>query len=449
MSALQSWHRGRARVGERLPIIKNETLTYLSKRLGGYGFASVVETAGAFVISVALGRLCGSEILGDYVFAQGLGLLVSLLLGLGVNHSLLVQVARGDGDRGVLLRRSIRLTMVLQLLSAVVILGLIWLFVGGGEDQRHTYLFGLLPCLTSCSAVLFAYGAGCDQLKPYISLRVGTGLLRISWLLVLAFNGGAALDFARVLVCVEALVIAVGWLAIWRHHPAGLRGPWRFQSDDIPWLKASAHLGISQFIGQVTLRVDAVMIRLLMTREAAGLYGAARTLAAAPRVLENALLLAMTPKQGQAASRGGMALWKLTRRILTYLVFVTALEILILGVLAPYLMIWIYGSGYTDSVLPMRLLLFALPLTGSAIILRSAAYCADRAPAVTRIAVIVGLANILGNGVLIPLWGLHGAVAASLASLALWAWGLARVVSEPLSTPAAPLAEESDAGNLS
>ena len=432
-----------------MPVINKETLKYLSKRLGGYGVASIVDAIGPFVVSVALGRLCGSQVLGDYVFAQGVGLLVSLLIGLGVNHSLLVQVARGGEDRGLILRRAIRLSAVLQAAGVIISLLVVWLVAGGAQDQRHTYLFVLLPSLAALSAVLYAYGAGCDRLQPYVGVRLVLGASR-AVLLVLFFVAKAdAIEFALLLLLIESVVLLGGYWALWRHHPEALRGPWVFQVEDLAWLKASAHLGISQFVGQVTLRVDAVMIRLLLSREAAGLYGAARTLAAAPRFLENALLLALTPKQGKAAAQGGRELWRLTRRILAWGIGVTALEVAVLGTVAPYLVLGIYGPEYSESVLPMRLLLFALPLTGSAVILRSAAYCADRAPAVTRAALVVGAANVIGNAALIPFWGIYGAVAASLLSLVIWSWGLARIVAEPLPATAAPLAEESDAGHLS
>tara|TARA_Y100001934_G_scaffold264158_1_gene340667 strand:+ start:4510 stop:5808 length:1299 start_codon:yes stop_codon:yes gene_type:complete len=432
-----------------LPVINRDSLKYLFARLGGYGASSVVDALAAFVISVALGRLFGSAVLGDYVFAQGVGILVSLLIGLGVSHSLLVQSARGDGDRGRILRRAIRLTLALQGAGFLIGLLVVWIVVAGDRSQAHTYLFVLLPGLATVSSVFFAYGAGCDQLQPYVGVRLGVAVSKVLLLCGFFLAGFSAVAFAQLLICIESVGVFGGLWSIWRHHPAGLKGPWRFEREDLAWLRSSAHLGISQFVGQVTLRVDAVMIRLLLSREAAGIYGAARTLAAAPRVLENALLLALTPKQGKAAKRGGSELWSLTGRILGWVIALTALEIVILGVFAPYLVLGIYGPEYQESILPMRLLLFALPLTGSAVILRSAAYCADRAPAVTRVALVVGAVNVIGNAALIPFFGLYGAVAASLFSLVIWSWGLARIVAEPLPTAAAPLAEESDAGDLS
>ncbi len=428
--------------------VNHRLLGYLGRRLGGYGSISFIEAAGTIALSIVLGRLFSAAVLGDYVFAFALGLLLSLFLGCGISHTLIIQVGRGDEHKGALLRRSIRLGLLLNLAAGFFAVIGVFAVVGWSEQRLYVYLFALSPCVVAVGNIMASYGISLDRLHPYVLFRTLVGSCRLGGILILAFYGAGILYFALLMVVVDLLYLALMWRAIWRHDPAALRGRWTFESADWPWLWGSMKIGISQFVGQVTYRVDAVMLHAMLSREVAGIYGAARTVAAAPRLLENILYSTVMPSLAAAAGRGGRGLWQLTIKISAVVTVVAILEVLVLVFGASFLIALIYGPEFGASVLPMQLLALALPVTAVAGMLRSACYCADRAGQVTRLALLVGSVNLIGNAALIPFFGIYGAVIASLSSIVLWALGLARILALPLPTPSAPFTEEPDAGDL-
>jgi O-antigen/teichoic acid export membrane protein len=308
----------------------------------------------------------------------------------------------------------------LLLIAAALVAVIAFVLVAGPlAYDRHWGVF-LLASVALASLVLqdptkavfqardhYAGLAGWQVLPPAAQLLAGAA----AWLAGLSFLGFMAVyAFAELIV----IAIAMGCLSHYRHHvrqQPGARAP----TPAMPQiLRQGLPFGLSGMLYTVYYQVDVVMLGLMAGLEQAGIYKAAFVFIAA------AYLLPSTFFQGFLLSR--IFRWWETRRDLVPVVRASLLVCAVYGglvtvvfaLLAEPLIAIAYGAGYAQAAVYVRWLGLAVVLHSMTIGISAYLVTAPGVARKVRVQTVTVILNVLGNLLLIPSYGVMGAVMATI-----------------------------------
>jgi O-antigen/teichoic acid export membrane protein len=193
-------------------------------------------------------------------------------------------------------------------------------------------------------------------------------------------------------------------------------------------LSYGAKFQVGQIFGAANLNLDQALIAAWLPPAALGLYVVAVSSAGISQVFAGAVQSVSAPSIAQkdsAKERG-----ELLQSVFSRFWLVSILIMLVIGAALPIVIPFIFGASFRSSVLPAEILLLASTFMGAKNVLSSGALALGDPWLMSKanmIALPVTLGFLL---VLLPVWGLTGAAAASaaayLAELAVVIYGLKR-----------------------
>ena len=371
----------------------------------------------AFAATVYLARRLGADVYGIVVLAAAVLLYATCVTDCGVSMLGVRDVAHEPGRLSALLP---------ELLGARLVVGfvLVVLLAGGGllllpsPDGPVLALYALL-LLPAALSTRWVY-LGLEQSGPPAAARVLSEALAA--LVIVGLVHGPA-DVLRAPLALLLGEIA-GTLLLLRLLPRGvLRFP-RFQPDAARALFPRAWpLVAHTLLGLLIFNSDFFFLRGFFDSGAVGRYAVAYT------VVSFFLNLGATYEQSllPAITRLGAApvVQRQLYQSALAQVFAVALPIALGGfLLAGPLLTLVFGSEYGDAARPLAILVWSIPIALFRNVAQTALISHGRQNRMLRTAAWAAGANLLLNAAVIPLWGMAGAAAATVATEAIRA-GLA------------------------
>ncbi|HHI68154.1 MAG TPA: hypothetical protein ENJ97_02385 [Planctomycetes bacterium] len=383
-----------------MPDLVKRTLLAL---VGGTALQKVL----LFGVSVLLARALGVAGLGNYAFGVQVGLLLALFAEAGVKVVAAREAAARPGEALAWVRASLRARLLLS--------GLFFgLFVPG------VLLAGWKPAfLLVCGGVVFPSAfdmKGLADAMGKASLEVlweGAALLVQLALVVLLCLGGTAdlLPFALAWLAGRSAYALLAFFWIARQGPAGKRIP------AAGLLKSGGLISAAVFLNTLVRSLDVILLKLMAGPYPAGLYAAARKLAAAAEAPLALLGRLFRPHLDRAAAAGDReATLERVLRSQAFLVLPVAAG----GWLtAGPLLAGLFGDGFAGADWTLKWLLVVMVLTGVGSAFGNTLFASRKH---FYYVLPLALATLLNLGLtlaLIPAWGSSGAALATALSLAL------------------------------
>jgi O-antigen/teichoic acid export membrane protein len=364
----------------------------------------------AFVFNVYVVRRLGDVHFGRYATALAYVAIFAMLTDLGTSEFSVREMARKPENIAWMVPNIMALRAVLSLLAIAGITLSAWL-VGKTPDM----VLGIF--IASCGLLLYAFQGPLDSLMitqerldfssafrllnqmvfmilGTLSLLIGVGyvgLLLSSLLGVLAMGLGSAYVVRRVF---------------------GLRferpSPCRWWS----LLRGSFPFGVSGATREFARRFDTVFMSFVLTDAAVGWYNAPYSLILMVMLIAESLALSIYPTLIKEYDSGRGSIQGIVHRALRYLLLLS-LPLAIGGtLLAPRIIILLYGQEFASAVPAMQVLVWALPSMYLAQILGRTASTMHLEREVARVNIINALVGVALNVVLIPKLGVVGAAIA-------------------------------------
>lgn len=202
-------------------------------------------------------------------------------------------------------------------------------------------------------------------------------------------------------------------LAVVRHRLGGLR----WQPDPKMWLhilRTAVPFGVIGLTLGLSYKLDTVLLQLFRGDAETGWYNAAYNLIFMVATVSNSINVSLFPTMARqyAATPHKMApIYEQTLKYLFLLVIPIAVGV---TVLADKIVLFLYTSEFTPSVLPMRILFWVLPLMFLSEFLGNVMVIRDQEKLVARSIAVSTAVNLVLNLVLIPRFGL---IAASIVTV--------------------------------
>jgi len=378
------------------------------------GFASAVSQLTVVNVVVMLCAIVTGPVTARTLGADGRGELAAILavltvgpwlLDLGLGQWLARERARG-ADRGGLLGAALPVALCFSLISVVAAIPLANL-IGDGRSVIVTFLeIGLF--LMPFSVVLYMLSGlvvGESRWGLYSAARLVGSVLPVFVIVTLAAVGSLTVATAAAAYLVSGLLGSLLLLRV-------IRGVRHF-SFSLRRSRTATSFGARSWLGQVAgtanIRLDQVLMAGLVSSRELGLYAVAVTIGSVAFGLIQAVSAALFPRVAEGDP-------ELAARACRVTVLIVTAASIILAVITPAMIPFVFGEEFRAAV-PMVLILLVASVPLAAAIVLSSALVAANDPGATMRAELVALAITI-PALIIFLPGFGGQAAALVSVVA-------------------------------
>lgn len=391
----------------------------------------IIHASGAKIYSVLLGIIT-LAIIARWLGPEGMGIVATVntwvqifveVTGLSLGSVLIYKAThkRHKGWLASIMGALYRHTLLVTLLSwAIVTL----LFVGG-KYWNWPNVFGEIPAIALVIG-FFALPFGLwdlytnsllnieDRLSVYNKYQIigsTTNTLSIIVLVIFAGFGVLGVIFSRVL---WQFIIAFGGIKnLLKNNVTKIS----YQTDIYKDLLKS---GIKMHIGTIgaimTLSIDIVMVNAYLGNERTGIYQLAVQMSQLMLLVSYA---ATTVLQGELTRKGIHGIWTYQKKILGLSLLFIICASLFMGSTVKWWLVWIAGEEFKDAIPIFQLLLITIVVNTITAVMSVQWIGRGWFILNSSITLVKGLMNIGLNALLIPKYGIFGAVYATIAVITL------------------------------
>lgn len=384
----------------------------------------------AFVIQVLLARELGPADLGIFAAALGMITLVAPLASFGVGSFWLKAFGQEGWQAVRWLRGSLRYTLLTMFL--VLLLLFAWATLGPHDETTRGLLIVLSTYLLGQVAVELV-SAKLQLEERYLILALWQFLphfLRLLLVGMLAVLGSLMtpnnVAYAYALISIGVFVI--GAVLLWRmfRGQLALKGHGELKVNIFPFSSLSSMrlvaakswpFGLVGVFYLVYFQSDIILLKYIIGDEAAGIYNVAFVIIAAVYILPGVIYQKyLLPKIHRWAEHDREMFYRVYRTGNKVMLVLGLLAMLAIWVLAPWGLPFMFGIKYQDSVLIVIILGLAAPARFFSSSTGAALSTQRHLMAKLYIMAMAAMINLTLNVVLIPIYGVVGAAATTVAT---------------------------------
>lgn len=251
--------------------------------------------------------------------------------------------------------------------------------------------------------------------------------------IAIVVNGGSLVMAAAVLPLVSLLILVLAYGMVSRTHGAiSLRTSWQ---ELVALLRVALPYALSELLRFVSVRTDVILLGFLIGPVAAGIYNVAYRLVWFLQLIANYAAIAILPEISRLSSLPQDEMQKLFNLSLSIVILVGVPSAAGIFLIAPELILLIYGPEFPRSILILQVLSAVLFFSSVKLIIGMFLTGTDRQAIRTKIEWWVAGVNIVSNLVLISIFGVLGATFAALLSEFLVVVSIAASLHRMINTP--------------
>jgi len=387
----------------------------LSRNIGATFARQIVATLLGLITTVIIARVYGPEGNGMFAIALLLPSMLTTFLNLGVAPANVYHLGSEQITARQVLAANLRIFLLLGTLGisigAAILLWKNELFFPGIDPLLLWLALATFPA-SLLSNYLISVFQGLQQFRPYNILAIVQPGALLIFLIGLTITGNcdlALLVGAQIIAQLLALGLTIKWLL-----------PLLGNKDAQTPLKGGvtktlsygwkAHL--SNILAFINYKADIFLTNIFLGPAAVGIYVIAVALVERLWMISQAVSTVLLPRLSQLVTDEDKRR-RLTPLITRWVLTATLLGALIIAAAADVLIIWLFGSDYSDALLPVWILLPGIVMMSASRILANDIAARGRPELNMYASVLVVIVNIICNLILIPVYGLPGAAAAT------------------------------------
>ncbi|MEO9811126.1 MULTISPECIES: oligosaccharide flippase family protein [Marinobacter] len=395
--------------GLGLRKLANNVLKTLARQIG----AGLLQ----LVTLVLIARIYGPEGNGVYTVALIFPAMLASFLNLGISPANVYYLGAGKVSPSVAWRSSF------LIFSAITVLGL---FVGSfmiivfseqwfpGVSFPSLWVALLVFPVALLQSIISSFFQGLQNFRKFNSillLQPFLTLLGIALLMFLGFHEITLLLCAYLLASIVTLIIArfllQPYLSI-TNYPD-------FNRYSLTMLNYGYKAHLSNILAFVNYKSDIFLVNMFLGPAGAGIYTIAAQISERLWLLSQAVSTVLLPRLSQLSSDESKRK-QLTPLLTRWVLWITCLGGIFLATVAYPLIVWVFGEEFSSAYWALVLLLPGMIAGSASRILANDIAARGRPELNMYTSFIVVVLNIVGNLLLIPLFGLLGAaIATSLA----------------------------------
>ena len=367
------------------------------------------------VTLVVIARVYGPEGSGIYAMAMLLPTLLVAFLNLGIGAANVYFLGSSQFGLYVVWRANIRLLLWISLVGVLFGISILtwfsdYLFAGVSPELLVISLlnFPLLVCLSFVLSIF----QGLQQFRNFNFILLLQAFITLALVLLLALLNGDRLDwllFAYLLATLVTVSSAYRILAVQLRGDCDLAQVSRYSKAALIY-GYKAHL--SNILSFVNYKADIFLVNFFIGPAAVGIYVIAIQIAERLWLLSQAVSTVLLPRLSQLAG-DEVGRSRLTPFVSRWVLLVTAIASVVLGIVSYPLILFIFGPDYVQATWPLLLLLPGIVIGAASRILANDLAARGRPDLNMYTSWVTVIINVGGNVLLIVPFGLAGAAIAT------------------------------------
>ncbi|TSC55642.1 MAG: Polysaccharide biosynthesis protein [Parcubacteria group bacterium Gr01-1014_18] len=383
-------------------VIKNTT--YLTLGFIGQKFLT-------FIYFTIVARMIGVENTGTYVFALNYTTLFSIFADLGLSAVFIREVARDKENTQSLFSRILGIKLVLAVLTYLAVVVSIFYFEGSSELRSMVYLSGILMALDSFTFFFWALFRGWQKLQYEAISVIGTQAV------ILAVGVSGLLLGFPIYILLVALIAGSLFNLVYGYYQIRKTGLIHFKPifklNDLGSLVALAlPFALLGIFTKFFMSIDTVMLRYLggdMGQRWVGLFSVAGKITFSLYFIPSAFAAAIFPAMSHYFSCQKDKLCGIFEQSMLALMVVSVPCAAGIYVLAPEVILVLYGKEFLESVGALQIMILSLPFIFLAFPVGSLLNACNYQKRNTWNMALVLATSCLLNLIFIPKWAYLGA----------------------------------------
>ncbi len=379
----------------------------IAKNTGALLLSQIVSYIFTFFITMYAARYFGANIFGIWSIALSITGIMGIIVDLGMSTLMVREVSRNLSARDKYLTNILVIKVILSILTFGLIM-IITNIIGYTEIVKNViYILTVSVIVGSFAGILGAIFQVNEKME-YISLStilssiimlLGTGIM-------IYYNLGI-IFFAFLNVISAALVSAYIIIKYVQKFPLP-----ELKIDFSFWkltIKESWPFGVTALSGMLYNYIDSVMLSIAQGAEVVGWYSAAYRLMLILLFIPNAVNMAIFPVMSQFYTSSKDSLKLMNEKYFKYMIILGVPAGVGITILSDKIILMIFGSGYTQSIIALQILIWTIILTFAGAPFVQLLQSINKQFIITKISVMSAAINIALNLFLIPSFSYIGA----------------------------------------
>ncbi len=379
-------------------LVKNTSVLMVSQILG-YVLA--------FFYSIYSARYLGVEGFGVLSAALAFAGIFSILTDLGLSNLTVREVARDHKLAGKYLSNAVALKILLSIATFILIAAIGYLSGYPSEKSYVLYFITLSLILNSFGGIFNAIFQAYEKMEYQSVTQILNNILMfVGIFLAIGYQLNiVAFAFVYFMASAVSLILTI-IICLWKFILPKMEFDFPFWKS---MLKEALPIAVSGIFALIAFRVDMVMLEFIKGSVAVGWYSAAYRLMEALLFFPSMYTLSVYPLLSKFYVDSHQSLKISYYKSFKYLTIISLPIVAATTLLAPDIILLIYKSSFSESIIALQILIWALPFIFLSYVLGSTIVSVNKQVEVVKITFITMIINIGLNLVLIPLWGFVGA----------------------------------------
>lgn len=380
-----------------------------------FSYLSIGKISGdllSYILFVYISRIYSIEGAGQYSFAFALTGFFSIFAEFGLHNIVVKELGRSNDNIGSQYSRYFSARLMLTFVSVVVLLLITPFLPLSNETKWIICLIGAYRLIYTLTDGFMSVFIAKGETLIVAFLEVSVRALATLFGVLMIVSGVDIIYTLAILPLVGSLQFILAYqLLSTKYGKPTICFSYKII---IATLKESFPYATSNFLQQITARIDIVLLGFIIGAVAAGIYNAAYRLLFLVIILPYFAGLVLLPVASKLFidSREGFQYYY--AQSLGAIILIGLPIAVGLWLMAENLIILIYGDAFQDSILILRILSASILFLFVSHILGIFLMASDRQIQKARSHWVVAIFNILANIVFIPIFGIHGAAATTV-----------------------------------
>lgn len=383
----------------------------------------IIRIFGGLFIGIWVARYLGPNDFGIYSFAMAFVAFFSFFSTLGLNSIIVREITKNESHSSQIIGTAFYLKILGGFVAFIV--GCIAIFIYKPSDILSQTLIALLLLGYIFQAVdVIDYFFQAKVLSKYVVFAKSIAFVTASILKIYFIIFQYSLVYFAIASLVEIILGAVFMYLVYKQLELGLSDWEMNKSVAKKLLRDSWPLMLSAFFITIYMKIDQLMIERFLDMKSVGLYSVAVRLAEAWYFVPTIIISTVMPYFiNLKETNTDMYNYRL-RQINTLMVWISIMVGIIFTFFGEYIIILMFGESYKDAYIALSLNIWAGIFVSVG--LSSSLWVISENLQIYRLIgtmISVGL-NVLGNYILIPIYGISGAAIATLLTQGIGLWGI-------------------------
>ena len=371
----------------------------------------IIKAILTLIVTMITARYLGPSNYGLISYAASLVTVVTPLMKLGLDSTLVYELVNNPKDEGKILGSTLLMCFVSGILCLIGIITFVSLVNAGEKDTLIVCsLYGVLLIFQAFEMIQYWFQA--KLLSKYCSISMLLSYVIITLFQLYLLITSKSVYWFALSYSIDYLLISIFLIFFYKKNG---KSKFKFSKKTFSkLLKNSKYYIISSMMVTIFAQTDKVMLKLMINNKAVGYYSAAVTCANMLAFVFAAVIDSIRPTVYEAQKESKMKFENRMIQMYSIIIYFSLFVSLFITIFSPLIIKILYGNSYTESIPALRLIVWYTTFSYLGTIRNVWIIAVNKQKHLWKINLSGALLNIILNSFLIPLYGIMGAAFASL-----------------------------------